>query len=297
MSITPHPSPTSGQLITTRLPLGVDSRLLRVLMVALAVVVYMALGFILRADAIQYLLLGIPLLLLFQWGVHRQPLRTMWVRSGPPIRLDPWFFVLWALFSLMPVYALFLAIRQADVENAAYDLAAIAGAFGLTYAVRAMRSTNVRQLVLCALICCCIDILFLLLNLRLWHVPSLLTSIVVGVENFLLLTPVTFIMEEVFFRGVLDTYLHRGEKGRGWLSAIYISALWGLWHLPILHAVYLPVVHWGQLFLNVVSLLVFQIAIGVPLSLWWRSSGNLTVPGTTHALLDTLRNVLIGIPT
>jgi membrane protease YdiL (CAAX protease family) len=96
-------------------------------------------------------------------------------------------------------------------------------------------------------------------------------------------------MEEVFFRGVLDTYLRQGEEGIGWLSAIFLSALWGLWHLPIVHPL-------QPLALIITVLLIFQIAIGVPLSIWWRRSGNLTVPGTTHALLDTIRNVLIGVP-
>jgi membrane protease YdiL (CAAX protease family) len=132
-------------------------------------------------------------------------------------------------------------------------------------------------------------LIFLLLNLRNLHVPALLPGLLVGVENLLLLVPVTFVMEEVFFRGVLDTYLRQGEEGIGWLSAIFLSALWGLWHLPIVHPL-------QPLALIITVLLIFQIAIGVPLSIWWRRSGNLTVPGTTHALLDTIRNVLIGVP-
>lgn len=39
-----------------------------------------------------------------------------------------------------------------------------------------------------------------------------------------LLLPVGFMVEEVFFRGALDTCLHRGEQGTGWLSAIFVSA-------------------------------------------------------------------------
>jgi membrane protease YdiL (CAAX protease family) len=90
--------------------------------------------------------------------------------------------------------------------------------------------------------------------------PALLTSLLVGLETFLL-GPVGFIVEEVFFRGGLDTYLHRAEKGTGWLSAIFVSALWGLWHLPG------QVIPAGHLLSTIVVLLVAQIAIGVPLSL------------------------------
>ena len=99
-----------------------------------------------------------------------------------------------------------------NVEGAAYGLVAIIGAFGLTYALRAMRPANVRQLGLCILTCCFI---FLLLNLSNWQVPPLLPGLVLGAENLLILTPVTFLVEEVFFRGVLDTYLHQGEQVEG----------------------------------------------------------------------------------
>jgi hypothetical protein len=254
------------------------------------VAVYIALGFLLHLDAVAYLLLGIPLLLLFQLGVHRQPLRTMWVRSGPPIRLDPWFFGLWVLFSLVPIYALVHAVQQRNVELAAYTLAAIIGAFGLSYAVRAMRPANVRQLGLCILTGGLIAVFLLFLfNWRVLHFPPLQFGLLVGVENFLLLLPVNFVMEEVFFRGALDTYLHHGEHGVGWLSAIYLSALWGLWHLPVV-----PLNQ--PLALIIAGLLIYQIALGVPLSFWWRRSGNLTIPSTTHALVDTIRNLLIGVP-
>jgi hypothetical protein len=34
--------------------------------------------------------------------------------------------------------------------------------------------------------------------------------------------------------------------------------------------------------------------VGVPLSLWWRKSGNLIVNDTAHALLEGVRNGLAG---
>ncbi len=100
--------------------------------------------------------------------------------------------------------------------------------------------------------------------------------------------PVGYAVEEVFFRGALDTYLHRGEKGTGWLSAVFVSALWGLWHLPGQTVVA------GNLLPTVVGLVIAQIVVGVPLSLWWRKSGNLTVNNTAHAFLEAARSVLSG---
>jgi hypothetical protein len=43
---------------------------------------------------------------------------------------------------------------------------------------------------------------------------------------------------------------------------------------------------------EVVSLLVVHGAVGVPLSVYWRQSGNLAVPGFTHALIDAVRDAL-----
>jgi membrane protease YdiL (CAAX protease family) len=108
------------------------------------------------------------------------------------------------------------------------------------------------------------------------------------VAEWLLISPVGFVVEEVFFRGGLDTYLHQGEAGTGWLSAIFVSALWGLWHLPG------QTIAQGQLFSTIAGLLIAEILVGVPLSLWWRKSGNLVTNNTAHALLDAVRNALAG---
>jgi membrane protease YdiL (CAAX protease family) len=36
--------------------------------------------------------------------------------------------------------------------------------------------------------------------------------------------------------------------------------------------------------------------MGIFLSIYWRRSGNLAVPGVTHAVSDSVRNVLVGVP-
>ena len=90
---------------TTKHAIGAQSRPLRFLIVGLTVVVWWGLGFLLHLTLPVFLLLGIPLLVVFQLGIYRQPLRTLWVRSGPPLRLDGWFFLLWGMFSIFPIYA------------------------------------------------------------------------------------------------------------------------------------------------------------------------------------------------
>ncbi|MGZ7090315.1 MAG: CPBP family intramembrane glutamic endopeptidase [Candidatus Angelobacter sp.] len=97
--------------------------------------------------------------------------------------------------------------------------------------------------------------------------------------------PLVFVVEEVSFRGALDTHIqHPGERGGIW-SAILVSSLWGLWHVPLamgsapLASLLMPHV-------------VAHCLIGVPLSIYWRQSGNLVVPGAAHASVDALRNML-----
>lgn len=293
-------SPIANPSVAARPAIGVNSRPLRFLIVGLVVVVWWTLGFLLHLTTDGLLLLGVPLLVIFQLGIHRQPLRTLWVRSGPPLRLDGWFLLLWALFSLFPIYAVIReAMSMQFVRSAEFSMA-IVGAFGLAYALRAMRTKTWGQLVLCLLTVGTIGLLPQFLSLLLPHIvhiksghatttthPTFLQGLEIATQWFLI-APVGFAVEEVFFRGALDTYLHRGEEGTGWLSAIFVSALWGLWHL----STQAPTT--GNLFLTVIELLAAQILVGVPLSLWWRKSGNLVVNNTAHALLEGVRNGLAG---
>ncbi len=112
----------------------------------------------------------------------------------------------------------------------------------------------------------------------------------VWIEWLLLYIPVVFMMEEVAFRGAIDSHVrHPGESHGvrstvyGIASAIVVSVLWGLWHIPV-------VPHTSVI--EVVSILPLEVAMGPFLSLFWRRSGNLMVPGFVHATVDSLRNAL-----
>jgi len=85
------------------------------------------------------------------------------------------------------------------------------------------------------------------------------SKVTTGLESFFEYLPMVFLLEEVWFRGVLDSHLYHS-----------VSALWGIWHYPI--AGPQP---------SIISLLVVHIAIGTLLSRAWRRSGNLLVPGTS----------------
>jgi Type II CAAX prenyl endopeptidase Rce1-like len=289
---------------TGRAAVGEHSRPLRYLIVTLVVLGWWALGRLLNLNVSGFTLLGVPILLAFQVWIHRQPLLSLWVRSAPPLRVDAWFILIWFLFSIVPTINLVSALNQRDLWSATSAAAAILGAFGLAYALRSMKPSlsgvSTGRMALYFLIAVVVGLLPLIPTLVLprfvhMHIngqtvtaaslPPLAILLQVGLGRFLM-GPLGFVVEEVFFRGGLDTYLHRGEKGTGWLSAVYVSALWGLWHLPGA-ALTQP-----NLLSTVVSLLVAQIILGVPLSLLWRKSGNLAVPDTTHAVLEAVRSIL-----
>lgn len=286
-------------------PLGGGSRPVRFLLASAVVGVYVAIGVGFHLNQVEYQLLGVPIIIIFQLAIQRRPLRTLWVRSGPPLQVDRLFLLLWILFSIVPVVVLVMSSLDRQIGNAAFAITSIAGAFGLAYALRAMKAVNVRQLVLCTLTVSILGILPQLLSVILPHIVHLhiggapsggkTTSITptailqVALFTFLGQGPAGFIVEEVFFRGALDTYLHFGEKGVGWVSAIFVSALWGVWHLP--GSITGP----NILLSSVLGLVIAQIIVGVPLSLWWRKSGNLVVTDTAHAVLDTVRNMISAL--
>ena len=104
----------------------------------------------------------------------------------------------------------------------------------------------------------------------------------------LLYVPVVFVLEEVAFRGAFDAHVYHPGEGRGSLTAVVVSALWGLWHLPLL-------LGRRPLWMLIPGLVAVHCVIGLPLSIAWRRSGNLFVPGVTHALVDAIRDAtLIG---
>ena len=100
--------------------------------------------------------------------------------------------------------------------------------------------------------------------------------------------PATFALEEVAFRGAIDAHVHHDGDARGWQSASLVSALWGLWHLPVSAGLPLP---WMLL-----ELVVVHVALGVWLSFAWRRTRNLGGPALAHAVNDAVRNAtMLGL--
>ena len=278
-------------------PAGALAQGLRYLVAILVVAVWMAIGFAFHMTGNNsniYLVLTIPAVVLFQLVIRRQPLREVWVRGSPRFRLDWIVAVVFALLALVPAYETVVSVQTRNWPQFLYSLAAVGGAFGAAYALRNAWRQMAWQLPLGVAVVCVIGVVLyvaeaLLFAHGLRH-PRPLVAARSAALSFFTYLPAVFVVEEVFFRGTLDSYLHEHERGIGWLSAIVVSALWGLWHVPVTYSGH------GSLLRVILELLVFQIALGIPLSIFWRISRNLLVPGAAHALNDALRNMLVGLP-
>jgi membrane protease YdiL (CAAX protease family) len=259
----------------------------------LAVVGWMALGWALGVDANEYLLLGIPITAGFQLLVRRRPLHVLWVRDATDLRIDRRAAALAIALAVTPVVVLVRYLRaageSADWPRMVWLVAAAVGSVGAAFAFRKFTRATVRPLLACMASAGAIGVVFDVAA-RLARPPASPLSadaLWTGAQWFLLYLPVALVLEEVFFRGALDAHVHRPGEAQSLASAGFVSALWGLWHLPV-------TMNQGTFAIGLAGLLVVHVLIGVPLSLYWRRTGNLAVPGTVHALVAAVRNALLA---
>jgi membrane protease YdiL (CAAX protease family) len=262
------------------------------------VTVWVAIGFIFDlGESLSrqslYLVIGIPLAIVFQLFVRRRPLRELWVRNGPRLERRVVFVPVVVVLLVVPVY---LLVR--DVNDGAgfvlYDLALFVGAVGVGYAAKQFVDATWRDLAQCLLTAGLIGTLSALdiyANVTTAHpfaspfdAPAL-RDFFVSLGTYV---PAVFVVEEVWFRGALDSHIHHPGESHGVLTAAFVSLLWSWWHLPI--AVNQGVIK------SLLTLPIVMVPIGIFLSIYWRRSGNLAVPGFTHAFSDAVRNILIGVP-
>jgi membrane protease YdiL (CAAX protease family) len=263
---------------------AMDRRLARAVVATLVIGGYVALGFALGLSANGYLLLGIPITIAFQLLVARRPLRALWLRDAPAMPVTARSVMAVIVVAVAPAIVACGGVRDGDMVLATYGLAAMIGAVGAVYALRAMTRDAVRVTVRASLINGAILVAVMVvfrLTFGGFH-GNLGGAAATGAISVATYLPVVFVMEEVFFRGLLDRYLlgSTGEPDRA--SALYGSALWGLWHLPVMSV---------DLGLVTVPYLVgIHTALGYVLVSSWRRTGNLAAPGIAHAVADALRN-------
>jgi membrane protease YdiL (CAAX protease family) len=241
-----------------------------------------------------YLLLTIPFVAAFQLVIRRQPLQHLWVREGPALTRRTISITAALLLAIFPVYSIvYLIDHSGGTANILYCLASLIGAVGGGYALKHFGRLQLRSLLLCLATAGVIGVLLFTKSATATGKHPLASvwsdhDVSVFFESLLTYLPALYVMEEVAFRGLLDSHVYHPGERHGILTAIFVSMLWGWWHLPITPGI--PVIE------AVFALLALQVPVGVFLSIFWRRSGNLAVPGTTHALIDSWRNALGSIP-
>jgi membrane protease YdiL (CAAX protease family) len=256
------------------------------LLSSIFIIVYIALGFLFEQGTIAYLLLGIPLTLLFQGVVVKQPLHKLWMRDKDSFHLNTFGWVITACFLVFPVYQLIQSVSHNTLTlvNLGFYTAIMLGAFGAGYCYSNFTKKTVSYFLLCFVITAA-------LRMSLYFFPFLFgkdefhPDYIRAIKSLLTYIPVVFVVEEVVFRGMLDSYVHTSKEGNGLVSAFFVSVLWGLWHLPLAYN--------GEKAIWLVALGSILIALwGIVLSIFMRRSGNLAVPGFSHALADAIRDGL-----
>jgi hypothetical protein len=255
------------------------------------VALWMAVGWTFGLEGNAYLLLGVPLLWLFQRYVARRPLFEVWFAEPGRFTLPWWGWLVAAGFMVQPVRDL-VTWQHPGWAIDCWFVCATVGAVPLAWSLARCTRRQWGDLGLCLAAAGAVAGLTLGLGF-LAHPPAarpIADRLLEGLRSLTLYLPVCFMIEEVFFRGGLDSYLTRGGTRMPWISAFFVSTLWGWWHLPIVTLQ--PGNRAAQLVVLAVLLPLIHCGVGVFFSFFWRRSGLLLVPVFAHAFIDTLRNAL-----
>ena len=274
------------------------SQLVRCVQAVVFVGLWMAVGWLFHLDANSYLVVGVPLVMMFQLVVRKKPLVTLWIRDAESFRLSVLGIILGLGFAVLPTVKLIQTCRlvswPSHLPEILWYVCCIIGAFGAAFGFSRFTRQTWNELGFClstaGVIGCGTMLLGAFARWALLHKPIALNGAMAmtGVGSFVLYVPVCFVLEEVVFRGALDSHVFQpGDKGQWW-TALLVSSLWGWWHLPIAGIAGIQ-----QLVTLVFLLPCIHIAVGVFFSLSWRRSGNLAVPATVHAFIDAVRNMLM----
>ena len=256
--------------------------------------IWMTMGWLFHLEADSYLLIGVPLAAAFQVFVCKKSLVSLWVRDAPRFGLDTLGIVLALAFAVLPAIELIRCFispgRSSHAPEILWLVCCIGGAFCAAFSLRRFTRETWKSLLFCmataGVIGC--GIMAGAALLRGHSIIPTHEQAVAGLRSLALYFPICFILEEVVFRGAIDSHIHHPGDKRPWLSAIFVSVLWGLWHVPILG---------GAGILQLAALIIVMTCIHLPpgvfLSFGWRRSGNLAVPALAHAAIDAVRNMLL----
>ena len=245
---------------------------------AVFVAAWVLCGSLFHLGVISYSLIGIPFVVAFQLVICRRPIYQLWARDAQSFRLDKFGLLFAIAIIALNAYLFWPALLPWHLWGALFLLLLIIGGVGVAFALRQQRADEFKQALPSFAVAVLIgSLLVLTLKRPLPLHPSLP---LVLLKDSVRLLPVTFICDEVVFRGLLDSYVapSSASRSQAWISAIFISVLWGFWHA------------WHtRVFLD----FALTFAFGVPLSFCWRKSGTLLLPGVAHALIDAVRDTIL----
>ena len=258
-------------------------------------IVWMAAGWSFDLGPNEYLLAGVPLIVVFQLFVRRKPLRDLWVRDSAAFSVGLYGWVIALALAVKPVFELYRTLARELWVPSAWMVCAAAGALPAAFAIRHQSGTKLVRALPSFVVAIVLGLAVMAAS-SLAHggyllFPSGQVSYFLG--QFLLYFVVGFVLEEVAFRGAIDSHLYHADgpdraPAAAWLSAVVVSVLWGIWHLPLLGT------HdFGRLIASAPTLIFAHVVIGVPLSFCWRTGGTLLLPAIAHAIIEAYRNVVL----
>jgi membrane protease YdiL (CAAX protease family) len=272
-------------------PLGNNSsRRRRITEVIAFVAAWVAVGYLLPVSSNGYLLLGIPLTIAFQVLVRRRPLRELFAAGTARFSLDRSGIVLAVALAVVPVVFGVRAVSGGDWAGAGWYVAATIGAACAAFAIRqgSFRSALRAAVLPIAVGATGFAAVYSTLHVSTGTPISAGAVLMTVLQYTALYFPAAFLLEEVSFRGALDAHVHHAGERHGLASAVFVSALWGLWHLPVSSGLSLPVPQLAGI------LVVVHVLLGVPLSLAWRRTRNLAGPAFAHGFNDAVRNAFMA---
>jgi len=248
-------------------------------------------GWIFRLGPVSYNLIGIPFVVAFQLVIRRRPIYQLWVRDAQSFRLDR-IGIMLAIAIIAVHAALFWRfLLPSHPLGALFLLILIIGSVGVAYALRQQRADKFKQALpsfaIAVMIGCAVTIAVALTSNR---SPTLSPPMLVMLlKSFVRLLPYVFIIDEVVFRGLLDTHVapRPGTRRQEYVSAIFISLLWELWHVPR------TALFDTRELLHFAAPWLLVLPLGVVLSFCWRKNGTLLLPGVAHALIDAYRDTIL----
>jgi membrane protease YdiL (CAAX protease family) len=256
-----------------------------------------AIGVVFDMSPPLYVAFSFPATVFFQLVMRRERLEELWVRGGPKLTRQTAIPAVAGLLALAPAIALVTNAYGRAADMVIYLLVLIIGAVPASYAIRHADRETMRLALRCFLTAGVIGALLFSLD---WihevfnstdakgSLAEAQNDLLRFLESVVVLAPSYFVVEEVTFRGGVDSHVHHPGERHGVISAIFVSLLWGTWHYPII-----PHETVGEV---LASMFVLQGLVGPFLSMAWRRSGNLLAPAITHDFLDSFRNATVGAP-